>query len=76
MMSSERDLTCTACGCTKCEALMPAWIRPTEDGPDRLVSIDADAEPLSFFCPTCDTNVEVRGWYVDDAARTAYGRWS
>lgn len=69
------DLICTECFGTDVEVQLPGFYRVV-DGALTHAEVDEGAEPLSFFCNTCETDVDVKGYDAGDPRRTTRGRWS
>lgn len=69
------DLTCQSCNGHAVEVLLPGFCALVNGELEHL-SVDDGAEPLTFFCRTCDADVSVTGYDAGDASRVTYGRWS
>ena len=50
---------CSDCGCKEIEICLPAYFL-ANGTLDQPVSVDCEADALTYWCPDCDSNVAVR----------------
>jgi transcription elongation factor Elf1 len=52
------QITCECCGSAEVEICLPAHFKA--NGDNALVSVDWEAEALTYWCPSCGDDVAVR----------------
>jgi transcription elongation factor Elf1 len=59
MATAQADrVTCARCGSAEVEICLPAHFKA--NGDNALVSVDWEAEALTYWCGSCEDNVAVR----------------